>query len=86
ISIDTTELSSIEGSPPDLVDPPRGCRFTPRCPERFDACPTVDPVLAETEPGQHAACLLYPGADAGSPRTVVPPEREAAQPHQGETR
>jgi peptide/nickel transport system ATP-binding protein len=86
ISIDTTELSSIEGAPPDLVSPPKGCRFTPRCPERFDACPTVDPALAETNPGQFAACLLYPGADADSPTAVTPPEREAAQPHQGETR
>ncbi|MBW3605160.1 MAG: ABC transporter ATP-binding protein, partial [Actinobacteria bacterium] len=47
ISIDTTELSSIDGAPPDLVDPPKGCRYAPRCPERFEDCDTIDPVLGE---------------------------------------
>jgi peptide/nickel transport system ATP-binding protein len=45
ISVDTTELSSIDGAPPDLVDPPPGCRYAPRCPQRFDDCDRVDPVL-----------------------------------------
>ena len=40
ISLDTTELRSIDGTPPDLVDPPRGCRFAPRCPKVFDDCYT----------------------------------------------
>jgi peptide/nickel transport system ATP-binding protein len=81
ISVDTTELSSIDGAPPDLVAPPPGCRFAPRCPARFDACPEVDPVLTEVGRAQHAACLLYPGADAGSSRTVVPPaDREQETP------
>ena len=34
ISLETTELHSIPGSPPNLIDPPPGCRFHPRCPER----------------------------------------------------
>ncbi len=66
ISTDTTELSSIDGSPPDLVTPPPACRFAPRCPERFDACTRIDPVLTEVGFDQHAACLLYEGADAGA--------------------
>jgi peptide/nickel transport system ATP-binding protein len=86
ISVDTTELSSIDGAPPDLISPPTGCRYTPRCPERFDACPTVDPVLAGVGPGQSAACLLYPGADADTHRPVIPPDRAAAGNAQGETR
>ncbi len=72
ISIDTTELSSIEGSPPDLVTPPRACRYAPRCPARFDACTRIDPVLTEVGEQQFAACLLYPGADAGAARVVAP--------------
>ena len=32
ISVDTTELVSIDGVPPDLVNPPEGCRYRPRCP------------------------------------------------------
>ena len=62
ISIDTTELSSIDGSPPDLVDPPRGCRYTPRCPARFEDCPHIDPVLGEVGPDHRAACLLHESA------------------------
>ena len=38
ISLETTELHSIPGAPPNLIDPPRGCRFHPRCPERDGAC------------------------------------------------
>ena len=64
ISTDTTELSSIDGAPPDLIDPPRACRFAPRCPERFDDCTRIDPVLTQVGHDQHAACLLYEGADA----------------------
>ena len=32
ISLSTTELNSIPGAPPNLIDPPPGCRFHPRCP------------------------------------------------------
>jgi oligopeptide/dipeptide ABC transporter ATP-binding protein len=59
ISVDTTELSSIDGSPPDLVDPPRGCRYAPRCPERFDDCVPIDPVLGDVGTRHQAACLLH---------------------------
>ncbi len=58
ISLDTTELSSIDGTPPDLVDPPRGCRFAPRCPKVFDDCHTIDPALRWATPTHGAACLL----------------------------
>jgi len=58
ISVDTTELSSIAGAPPDLVHPPAGCRFAPRCTERFDRCSEVDPTLLRIGPAHDAACLL----------------------------
>ncbi len=61
ISVDTVKLSSIDGAPPNLLHPPSGCRFHPRCPKRFEPCPTVDPVLTDAGASQ-AACLLYPGA------------------------
>ena len=67
ISLETTELHTIEGYPPDLIDPPSGCRFNPRCPARMDHCPDIDPVLTPVGPGQSAACLLYPGADGSQP-------------------
>lgn len=62
ISLDTTELHSIAGHPPDLVDPPPGCRFAPRCPQVMDRCTAAVPTYAEPEPGQSVACHLYPGA------------------------
>jgi peptide/nickel transport system ATP-binding protein len=39
------ELTGIPGSPPDLAQPPGGCRFNPRCPVVFDDCLSVEPEL-----------------------------------------
>jgi peptide/nickel transport system ATP-binding protein len=46
-SAETRErLYSIPGAPPDLVNPPAGCRFAPRCRYATDRCRTEPPVLA----------------------------------------
>ncbi len=37
-------LTTIDGSPPSLIDPPPGCRFAPRCPAAIDVCSTEPPV------------------------------------------
>src|SRR5699024_4670458 len=37
------ELISIEGHPPDLLDPPKGCRFADRCPFATEICRTTEP-------------------------------------------
>jgi peptide/nickel transport system ATP-binding protein len=58
ISLDTTELVSIDGTPPDLVDPPSGCRFAPRCPYVFEDCHTTDPRLRDAPSDTRVACLL----------------------------
>jgi peptide/nickel transport system ATP-binding protein len=50
-----SELSFIPGTPPDLLSPPSGCRFQPRCPLAFDRC-REDPPLAQMAPGHMAAC------------------------------
>ncbi len=62
IHLDTAELSSIPGAPPDLLVPPPGCRFAPRCPDVMPVCTTRVPRLTDTESGQAAACYLYPDA------------------------
>jgi len=49
----------IPGQPPSLINPSGGCRFAPRCPQRFDRC-QEDPPLVEVEPGQWVKCWLYP--------------------------
>ena len=50
-------LVSIEGYPPDLRQPPTGCRFAERCPFAQDACHETDPPLEAIAPDRHAACL-----------------------------
>jgi peptide/nickel transport system ATP-binding protein len=71
ISLDTTELSSIDGAPPDLVEPPPGCRFAPRCPARFEDCTPIDPVLGEVGEEWYAACLLHETAYPQTPAEVA---------------
>ena len=51
-------LRSIEGIAPDLLNPPKGCRFHPRCPFRVDKCFTDEPSLEEVAPNQKAACWV----------------------------
>jgi peptide/nickel transport system ATP-binding protein len=49
-------LFSIPGLPPDLSDPPPGCRFAPRCHLATDKCRTDEPTLASSTPGHAFAC------------------------------
>lgn len=49
-------LIPIEGSPPDLIAPPPGCRFAPRCPFALDRCREEEPGLREFEHGRWSAC------------------------------
>ncbi len=55
------ELASIEGSVPNLLSPPSGCRFHPRCPKAFEKCPLSKPPLIESSPGHFVECFLYGG-------------------------
>src|SRR6056297_2939454 len=48
-------LATIDGLPPDLMDPPSGCRFADRCPARIDVCSKM-PALREIAPGHLSAC------------------------------
>jgi oligopeptide/dipeptide ABC transporter ATP-binding protein len=54
-------LRSIEGLPPDLIQPPTGCRFHPRCPFRLDRCFRDEPPLEHVADGQRAACWVTMG-------------------------
>ncbi|TLZ95785.1 MAG: ABC transporter ATP-binding protein [Methanobacteriota archaeon] len=56
IHMDSKELYSIDGLPPDLVDPPAACRFHPRCPYAKEICSTRDPEWIEYRPGHFASC------------------------------
>ena len=47
---------SLSGVPPNLADPPSGCRFHPRCAAAQERCRVEAPVLREVAEGQQAAC------------------------------
>ncbi len=76
ISLSTTELHYIPGAPPDLVDPPSGCRFHPRCPDAMRVCPTPAPADGATELGQQVDCWLHGPADQIPAGRDEPLERE----------
>jgi len=50
-------LIAIEGSPPNLVNPPKGCRFASRCPFKIQECQQKEPVLKEVSAGHYSACF-----------------------------
>jgi peptide/nickel transport system ATP-binding protein len=53
------DLSAIHGFPPDLLNPPPGCRFHPRCSHATEACRTTEPKMVEADnPGHLVACHL----------------------------
>ena len=54
-------ITAIPGAPPNLIDPPKGCRFHPRCPYKKSICEKEEPKLIEVEPGRKVACFLYGG-------------------------
>jgi oligopeptide/dipeptide ABC transporter ATP-binding protein len=59
------ELVAIEGTVPELVDPPDACRFAGRCPHTAPACERRDPALrAPASPDHAVACFLHESADA----------------------
>ncbi|MDR3070908.1 MAG: ABC transporter ATP-binding protein, partial [Propionibacteriaceae bacterium] len=64
ITLTTDGLHFIPGAPPDLINPPPGCHFHPRCPAAMTYCPLAEPTMhnvhgGETRPGStDVACWL----------------------------
>ena len=56
---ETVELASIPGSVPDLINPPSGCRFHPRCAFARGACLKEKPPPTEVERGHFVMCHVY---------------------------
>jgi len=52
-------LQAIEGSPPDLLEPPLGCRFHPRCPNAMEICQKKGPPPLDLGKNHVVACHLY---------------------------
>jgi peptide/nickel transport system ATP-binding protein len=71
ISLDTTELHSIPGAPPNLIDPPPGCRFHLRCPSAMSVCAKLEPVQQQLDGGRRVFCWLH------GPEELIPPGGKA---------
>jgi peptide/nickel transport system ATP-binding protein len=54
-----SELVGIPGEPPDLINPPPGCRFHPRCKFAMDICKREEPPTVEFQHGHRVACWLH---------------------------
>ncbi len=68
---------SLSGSPPNLADPPSGCRFHPRCPLAMDICRVSSPALTTLAPWHRVACyaaspLVKPSATVECDADAVP--------------
>ena len=59
VDVGRRRLKTIDGSIPDLVAPPSGCRFHPRCPYANEICRREVPELSEVERGHSVACWHY---------------------------
>jgi oligopeptide/dipeptide ABC transporter ATP-binding protein len=75
ISLETTELHSIPGAPPNLIDPPAGCRFHPRCPDAMRICAWKQPLDVAPGPGRRVQCWLHGPEQEIPPGETAPLER-----------
>jgi len=84
------KLETIDGLPPNLLDPPQGCRFAPRCPAQQDACVAAAPPLVEAEPHHYSACVRAAelarvgptglGLQSANPRPPEPKSLDRTEP------
>ena len=55
-----TVLNTIDGQPPNLIDPPTGCRFAPRCWRASAKCRVEAPLLLPDDPAAHRTACWHP--------------------------
>jgi peptide/nickel transport system ATP-binding protein len=61
VNVEVHWLETIEGTVPNLIKPPSGCRFHPRCPYAMEICKREKPVTVEVRPKHLVSCHLYSG-------------------------
>jgi len=69
---DRTQRPALEGRPPSLANPPKGCRFHPRCPLAIDKCRSEVPPLETVTQDHRTACWRWRDVEP-----LVKPERVA---------
>ena len=57
IELADQKLKAIQGSPPDLLNPPKGCHFWPRCSFTMEKCRVEKPQVVESSPGHLVRCF-----------------------------
>ncbi len=77
---DRRTLEVITGQPPDLLAPPPGCRFAPRCEFAMPVCTEVVPPEVRFSDGVRVACHLYPTSDIAEVAAAVAPSPPVAAP------
>ena len=80
IRTDKRTLDTIPGAPPNLLNPPTGCRFHPRCPAAMAICSEVEPPEVVFPDGVRVACHLYPPG-TGDGRLISAAEVAARRAH-----
>ncbi len=71
-----TVLQAIGGRPPDLISPPKGCNFSPRCPYAQERCHEEEPPLVAADTPNHSYACWYP---VGTEESAVALERNLAK-------
>ena len=64
-------LVAIDGSPPDLFDPPRGCAYHPRCPYAMRVCAAQAPLLSTLSTDHQTRCWLHHEMAGALPEGLV---------------
>ena len=73
---DSAPRVSLEGRPPNLADPPQGCRFHPRCPMAIEKCKKQTPPLETVGADHRSAC--WRSDEVGPPDSLAIRQSEGA--------
>jgi len=71
---DLTPKAALTGAPPNLAQPPSGCRFHPRCPLAMDICRVSNPELTTLNPARRVACHAVTSSPEARPMIWQAPE------------
>ena len=63
-------LYKMAGEPPNLLNPPAGCRFHPRCPKAFDICEKIPPSFLKATEEHFVSCWLFQEESEGTSSNI----------------
>ena len=80
-----SDMRPIEGSAPDPVDVPNGCRYHPRCPIATDRCRTEEPPIQVVDNSHGSACFYWEDAEEAVPFDGTPGKKTYVEGTQSDT-